>query len=273
MKTPNLFVLAATAALTLGHAAMCAQTQPTAKTAPEATAAKAAAEAAPRRISLCELPGSCSVKVFYLRNASQASDANEIQVAIRNLVDPQVKIYLVPSQNALVVQATPEILQLTQSLIDQLDLSKKIYRLTYTITETEAGKGARPQHFVLIAVEGQRAVLKQGSKVPVATGSFSASSTASAGAAQTQFTYLDVGMNFDATLSSVANGASLHTKVEQLGVAEEKSGVGAQDPVIRQTSLEDTSLLTLGKPLVLGSLDIPGTTRHQDVEVEVELVK
>jgi hypothetical protein len=31
--------------------------------------------------------------------------------------------------------------------------------------------------------------------------------------------------------------------------------------------------LTLGKPLVLGSLDMPGTTRHMDVEVVGELVK
>jgi type II secretory pathway component GspD/PulD (secretin) len=270
MKTLNLIVLAAAAALNLGQSGMYAQTQPAAKAAPEATTAKA--EAAPRRTYMCELPGSCSVKVFYLKNAPLANDANEIQVAIRNLVDPGVKIYLLPSQNALVMQATPEILQLTQSLIDQLDVPKKTYRLTYTITETEGGKRTGTQHFVLIAVDGQRAVLKQGSKVPIATGSYSATGTP-ANTAQTQFTYLDVGMNFDATLSSVANGASLRTKVEQLGLAEEKSGVGAQDPVIRQTSLEDTSLLTLGKPLVLGAIDIPGTTRHQEVEVLLEELK
>jgi hypothetical protein len=49
--------------------------------------------------------------------------------------------------------------------------------------------------------------------------------------------------------------------------------VGTQDPVIRQTTLEGTSTLVLGKPLVLGSLDIPGSTRHQEVEVFSELVR
>ena len=61
--------------------------------------------------------------------------------------------------------------------------------------------------------------------------------------------------------------------MEQLGVAEQTSGVGAQDPVIRQSSLEGTSFLALGKPLVLGSMDIPGSARHLDVEVVMEAVR
>jgi hypothetical protein len=34
--------------------------------------------------------------------------------------------------------------------------------------------------------------------------------------------------------------------------------VGEQDPIVRQTVLEGTSFLTLGTPLMLGSVDIPG---------------
>ena len=86
-------------------------------------------------------------------------------------------------------------------------------------------------------------------------------------------TYIDVGLNFDATLDEFANGVRLRTKVDQSSVAEERSGVGPQDPVVRQTSLEGTSFLTPGKPLVLGSLDIPGSTRHQEVEVVMEAVR
>ena len=117
---------------------------------------------------------------------------------------------------------------------------------------------------------GQRTTLKQGSKVPVATGSYSA--TGSNTGAQTQFTYIDVGMNFDVTLDELANGARLRSKVEQLSIAEQTSGLGLQDPIIRQSTLEGTSFLTLGKPLVLGSIDIPGSTRHLDVEVVMEQV-
>jgi hypothetical protein len=65
----------------------------------------------------------------------------------------------------------------------------------------------------------------------------------------------------------------LRTKLVQSGIAEERSGIGAQDPIIRQTTLEGTSTLVQGKPLVLGSLDVPGSTRHQEVEVVSELVR
>ncbi|MEO8737178.1 MAG: hypothetical protein ABI380_11635, partial [Edaphobacter sp.] len=60
---------------------------------------------------------------------------------------------------------------------------------------------------------------------------------------------------------------------EQSSIAEQVSGVGSQDPIIRQTVLASTSFLTSDKPLVLGSLDIPGSTRRLDVEVVMEPVK
>jgi hypothetical protein len=48
--------------------------------------------------------------------------------------------------------------------------------------------------------------------------------------------------------------------------------VGALDPATRQTFLEGIATLVQGKPQLLGSLDIPGTTRHEEVEVVSELV-
>jgi hypothetical protein len=134
----------------------------------------------------------------------------------------------------------------------------------------DGGKRVGAQHFSMVVVTGQRTLLKQGTKVPIATGSYT---TGASTGEQTQFTYLDVGMNFDATLDEFVNGVRLRTKVEQLSMAEEKSGMGPQDPVIRQTSLEGTSFLTPGKPLVLGAVDIPGSTRHLDVEVVMDLVR
>jgi type II secretory pathway component GspD/PulD (secretin) len=208
-------------------------------------------------------------QTFYLTNVSAQNDANEVTVAVRNLLPPDVKIFLVPSQNALTVRGTPDELTLVQKIISDLDRPRKTYRLTFTTTETDGSKRIGVQHISIIVAAGQRTTLKQGSKVPIATGSYSA--TGNTGA-QTQFTYIDVGMNFDVTLDEVANGARLRSKVEQLSIAEQTSGVGLQDPIIRQSTLEGTSFLTLGKPLVLGSIDIPGSTRHLDVEVVMEQV-
>jgi type II secretory pathway component GspD/PulD (secretin) len=210
------------------------------------------------------------MQTFYLANTSQQNDGNEVAVAIRNMLTPDIKLYLVPSQNAIVVRATPEELVLVQKVINDLDRPKKAYRLTYTITELDGDKRVGTQHYAMIVAAGQRTVLKQGSKVPIATGSLSSTSSAEA---QTQFTYVDVGMNFDTTLDEFANGVRLRSKVEQLSIAEQRSGLGSADPVIRQSSLEGTSFLALGKPLVLGSMDIPGSMRHLDVEVVMEAVR
>jgi type II secretory pathway component GspD/PulD (secretin) len=214
------------------------------------------------------------VRTFSLNNASQPNDANEIYTLLRNMLPSSVKSYFLPSQMMITVRATPEDLALVQKLLNDVDRPKKTYRLTYTITEMEGGKRVGTQHFAMVVASGQPTKLKQGSKVPVVTGSYSPSGASTSGpGVQTQFTYLDVGMNFEATLDEFANGVRLRSNVEQLSIAEEKSGVGAQDPIVRQTSLTGASFLSPGKPLVLGSLDIPGSTRHLDIEVVMEQLR
>jgi type II secretory pathway component GspD/PulD (secretin) len=208
-------------------------------------------------------------QTFYLTNTSQMNEATEILTAIRNMIKSEDKVYLVPSQNAVIVYASPDDLLLTQKLISELDRPRRSYRLTYTINESDGGKRIGSQHFSMIVVSGQRTTLKQGSKVPIVTGSFNSANSQT----QNQVTYIDIGLNFDATLDESVNGVRLRTKAEQSSILEDKSGVAVQDPVVRQTVLEGASILTPGKPLVLGSLDIPGSTRHQDVEVVMEVVR
>jgi hypothetical protein len=208
-------------------------------------------------------------KTFYFNYATGGSELNEIVTAIRNVIPPEARIYLVLSQKAVVVRVIPEDLPTIQKVLDELDRPKKTYRLTYTISEIDGGRRIGSQRFAMVLTSGQRTQMKQGSKVPVVTGTNNKDS----GTLENMVSYLDIGMNFDATLEESANGVSLRSKVEQLSLAEEKSGVGVQDPVLRQTALEGTSFLVPGKPLVLGSVDIPGSTRHLDVEVVMEQVK
>jgi len=219
-------------------------------------------------------PAQFRIQTFYLTNVSQQNEANEILTALRNLLSPNIKMFLVADQNAIVVEADPDQLETAKKLIADIDRPRKTYRLTYTITELDAGKRIGTEHYSMIVVTGQRATLKQGSKVPVLTGSYSnGSAAASAPGVETQYTYLDIGMNFAATLDEIEHGARLNSKVEQSSVGEEKAIASAQEPVIRQTVLESTSFLSLGKPLMLGSVDIPGTTRHMDIEVVMEQVQ
>ncbi len=88
-----------------------------------------------------------------------------------------------------------------------------------------------------------------------------------------QVTYLDVGLNVNASLDESSEGLRLRAKVERMSVADEHSSVGADDPIIRQAQMEGTANLVPGKTLVLGSLDVPGSTRHVNVSVVAEVVR
>ena len=209
-----------------------------------------------------------TVQTFYLTNASQQSDANEEVTALRNLLPSDDKVYLVANQNAVTVRATADDIALVQKLLTDLDRPRKSYRLTYTVSEKDGGKLVRTEQYAMVVTSGQTTTLKQGSKVPLVTGSYSAgASDKTPAGVQTQMTYIDVGMNFDATLIGMGDNAMLKSSVEQSSIAPETSGVGPQDPIVRQTSLKGVALLAPGKPQVLGSLDIPGSTTHLDIEV------
>ena len=208
-----------------------------------------------------------TVETFYLQNASQTNDALEIRSALREVLPPNTSVSFNTLQNALVVRSTPDQLLIAKKLIADLDRPKKIYRISYTITESDGGKRLGTQHFSMVVVSGQRTTLKEGSKVPVSTGSYSSGNSTT----QSQFTYLDVGINLDATVDESSIGVRLRSKEEQSSIAE--SAVGPQDPIVRQSVLEGTSIVSLGKPLILGSLDVPGSTRHLDIEAVVEAIK
>ena len=165
----------------------------------------------------------------------------------------------------LASRAPLKTLRLPRKFLRDMDKTKKIYRLTYTMKESEDGKTIGLQHFSVIVASGTTTILKEGSRIPVSTG----------GTVDPKgnVTYLDVGQEIQASLDGYHDGVRLRTRVVQSSVAEEKSLIGSQDPVIRQTTLEGTAALVQGKPVVIGSLDVPGSTRHQEVEVVSELVR
>ena len=216
-----------------------------------------------------EAQAAAEMQTFHLANVNQVPEANEIVTAMRNFLDPSDKVFYVPSQNAIMVGGTPEQLKLARRLLDDLDRPKKSYRLTFTTDESDAGKVIGTQHFSMIVVSGGRTDSKVGRKVPIVTGSYDAAK----GITEKQVTYLDVGLNVNASLDESSEGLRLRTKVERMSVADEHSSIGGDDPIIRQAQLEGTANLVPGKTLVLGSLDVPGSTRHVTVSVVAELVR
>lgn len=277
-----------------------------------------------------------AVQTFYLTNVAQQNDANEILVALRNLLgsnNSQVSIYLVASQNAIVVRATSDQLVLAQKIINDLDRTRsevvvdlavlevsrdKIRQLGITLpttfgltptaststsstststTGTSTGTTTTPttstnltlnslgnlnatnfavtvsggtvsallsdadtrvlQNPRIRATDGQRATLKIGSRIPVATGSYNAgvsTGIASIGV-QTQFQYLDVGVNIDITPTvHYDREVSLKMRVEVSNQNGNVSISGVTEPIIAQRISEQTIQLKEGEPSILAGL-------------------
>jgi general secretion pathway protein D len=112
------------------------------------------------------------------------------------------------------------------------------------------------------SVDGQTAKLRIGDRIPIATGSFSSGIGIAGGTAggisplvNTQFTYLDVGVNIDLTPRVHPNrDVSLKLKVEVSAHTSDVSIGGITQPVISQRVIEDDIRLKEGEVNIVGGL-------------------
>jgi general secretion pathway protein D len=108
--------------------------------------------------------------------------------------------------------------------------------------------------------DGEKATLKIGQRVPVATGSTQAATGVASSAAlsslvNTQFTYIDVGVNIEAQPRVHPDGdVSLKLVVEVSSVASFQTIGGIQEPVISQRKIEHEVRLKDGEVNILGGL-------------------
>jgi general secretion pathway protein D len=269
-----------------------------------------------------------AVQTFYLSNTAQPNDLNDIQTALRNLL-ANAKLYGVPSQNAIVMRATPDELLLAQKLIDDLDKSRPEVVVDVALLEVNRDKtrniglqlpgsfsvqlqpsnatstsssgtsststttttsstqnltlnnlanlnstnfavtvGAATANLLLSdsdtkvlqnpsirATDGQKADLKIGSRIPVATGSYQtgAATAIVSSLVNTQFTYLDVGVEIEITpIVHYDRDVSLKIKI----VSSQESGStnigGITEPIISQRTAEQTVRLKEGEVNILG---------------------
>ncbi len=268
-----------------------------------------------------------AIQTFYLTNAIQQNDANEVVTTLRNLLDPSIKVYPVFSQNAIVMRATPDELLLAQKLLNDLDRTRpevvvdvavlevnrdKIRNLGITLPQSVSvtpqaspttasssssnsnGTTTTPSNFTLNtlahmnatnfavnitggtlnallndtdthilqnprirATDGQRSTLKIGSRIPVATGSYNAgvaTGTASIGV-QTQFTYLDIGVNIDMTPTvHYDREITLKLQIQVLSQTGQVTISGVTEPVIGQREANQVIQLKEGEPSILAGI-------------------
>lgn len=269
-----------------------------------------------------------AVQTFYLSNAATQADQNELLTALRNVLEQDVKIFLVPSQNAIVERGTPDQLMLTQELLNNLDrphsevvvdvavlevnrdhsrnlgltlpqsvtITPQVANATTSTSSGSSGSGTTTtttsptlntfanltasnfavsvgnatvaallsdsdtrilQNPRIRATDGQRAQLKIGQKIPVATGSYSsgASTAIVSSLVNTQFTYMDIGVNIDLTPTVHQDReVTLKMKLEISTHASDVTISGVTEPVIGQRTVEQVIQLKEGEPSILAGI-------------------
>src|SRR5215469_12216452 len=148
------------------------------------------------------------------------------------------------------------------------------YRLDFSFNEVADGKNVNTRHYSMDLTAGDTNEIEIGTRVPVVTGSNNPSTPAAV-----QYQYLDIGTNIWAQLrehgdelmlavrSDVSN---LDTNSVDGPAGERRPDLG---PVIRQIKISGSTLLTTGKPILIGSMDDPNSKRQFQLEVTVTKLK
>ncbi len=126
----------------------------------------------------------------------------------------------------------------------------------FVLTDTNTKIIQNPE---IRSVDGQPAKLRVGSRVPIATGSFQAGvgvgTTSVNPLVNTQFTYLDVGVNVDITPRVHPNHeVSMKVAIEVSQVTGTATIGGIQQPIIGQRKIEHDIRLREGEVNILGGL-------------------
>ena len=137
---------------------------------------------------------------------------------------------------------------------------KNFYRVTYTLIESENGNRLGVQHEEMVASDDY-SELKLGSHIPVPTMKDSS-----------LYKYEDIGLNINAMVHWADNIEVIASNVEQSSL-EDSQKSDASAPVIRQIRLRSTIPIVEGKTFVIGSLDLPGSNHHLQVELTATRVQ
>ena len=123
---------------------------------------------------------------------------------------------------------------------------------SFLFTDSNSKILQQPQ---LRSIDGQKASLKLGERVPVATGSYTTGTTSVSALVNTQFNYIDVGVNLDITpLVLNVDDVMLKMSIDISAVDSYQNIGGINEPVIGQRKIEHEVQLKNGEISLIGGL-------------------
>jgi hypothetical protein len=139
------------------------------------------------------------------------------------------------------------------------------YKVDFTIRDTGDAGGKTGRKYSLLVNRNVKTTFKVGNRVPVATGGTNGGTLVN-----TQFTYIDVGMNIECVVAEAGSHFAIHGDLDiSTAVMPDKSTNAANAPTISQIRLSLDTTVAAGKPTVVASFDDPVTSRKFDLDVAI----
>jgi len=142
---------------------------------------------------------------------------------------------------------------------------RDVFKVDFTIRDSGDAGGKTGRKYSLLVYGQDKGVFKIGNRVPVPT------SSSGSGFNNTQFTYVDVGVNFDIVLQEAMGKIGMRADVD-LSTAIVNEKTPGMAPTISQIKLAISTAIPPGKPTIVASFDDPVTSRKFDVEAVVNKV-
>ena len=138
---------------------------------------------------------------------------------------------------------------------------RDVIKVDLAIRDTGDASAKAGRKYSLLLNSGIKGVFKIGNRVPMAT----SASTGGVGA-NTQFTYVDVGVNIDCIVQENGGRMALHADMELSTAIAAEKGSPVSNPTISQIKLGIETTVAPGKPTVVASFDDPVTSRKFEIE-------
>jgi general secretion pathway protein D len=148
------------------------------------------------------------------------------------------------------------------------------YKVEYRIRDGSDAASKNGRRYTMLMDTSGRGTFKVGERVPVATGSFQPGTggTGVSPLVNTQFNYLDVGVNIDTNVKEQDGKVALFSSMDISTIVEHKQQAGStvlSNPTVAQIRIVVSTQVTPGKPTLIASIDDPVTQHHFDVEAVV----
>ena len=219
-------------------------------------------------IAIRDTPGKLALAEKFIQDVDKAKPEVVIQVEVVQASTDRLRDLGVSPGQSVSLDFTPRAFSNSAKSSDNTDLPlnqlKHLSTADYSITLPGATASAVLtdslttiiQNPEVRIVDGLTAKLRVGDRVPVATGSFQAGSTGTVNPlVNTQFQYIDVGVNLDVTPHIHPDReVSMKVAVEVSSVTSYVTIGGIQQPVISQRKLEHDIRLKEGEASILGGL-------------------